>query len=263
MNETLIVGGHRMWSGEAKAPADAGGGGGAGARDHATSGSAQEAPHHDRLRRRGLLFVISSPSGAGKTTLSKRLLTEEPALQLSISMTTRPPRTGERDGVDYRFVDEAQFRAAEQSGALLEHARVFGNLYGTPRQPVEDALARGRDVLFDIDWQGARQLRASAGADVVSVFILPPSALALEQRLQMRGQDPADVVAGRMARAGDEMSHWHEYDYVIVNAEIDTAVTGLRQIIAAERLRTSRGVDLAGFVDHARDQLTRRLANRS
>ncbi|MEL6747494.1 MAG: guanylate kinase [Pseudomonadota bacterium] len=207
------------------------------------------------LLRRGVLLVVSSPSGAGKTTLAKRLLTEEPAVQLSVSCTTRPPRPGERNGIDYTFMSPAEFSLAQERGEFLEHAVVFDNRYGTPRQPVEDALAAGRDVLFDIDWQGARQLRAQMDRDIVSVFILPPSAAALAQRLAHRGSEEATEVARRMAEAGHEMSHWDEYDYVIVNAVVDDAVDQLRSILAGERQRRFRTHGLSDFVEGMRRQL--------
>jgi guanylate kinase len=195
-----------------------------------------------------MLFVLSSPSGAGKTSLARRLLAAERDIRMSVSLTTRKPRTGEVDGVDYFFVDETGFKAQRDSGALLEWAHVFGNLYGTPRGPVMDAIAAGDDVLFDVDWQGAQQLRASAGADVVSVFILPPSTKVLEERLISRAQDAPEIVAARMARASEEMGHWHEYDYVIVNRDLDAGTAALRSILAAERLRRSRLTGMSGFV---------------
>ncbi|MCH8215080.1 MAG: guanylate kinase, partial [Proteobacteria bacterium] len=170
------------------------------------------------------MLVLSSPSGAGKTTIARRLLERENALTMSVSATTRPPRPGEIDGTDYRFVDEAAFERMVGAGEFLEHARVFDNRYGTPRQPVEAALAAGRDVLFDVDWQGTQQLSANARADVVSVFILPPSTAELEKRLRERAQDSAEVVRARMSRASSEMSHWAEYDYIVVNRDIDDSV---------------------------------------
>ncbi|MEL6364357.1 MAG: guanylate kinase [Pseudomonadota bacterium] len=201
------------------------------------------------VKRRGLMFVVSSPSGAGKTTLADRLLKSDPNLTLSISATTRSQRAGETDGVHYHFVDRARFAAMRDAGEFLEHAEVFGNLYGTPRAPVEEALAAGRDVLFDIDWQGARQIEAAAEKDLVRVFILPPSRAALEDRLRRRAQDPEDVVAKRMAKADDEMSHWAEYDYVIVNEDLDRADAELKAILAAERLKRRRRVGLTDFVN--------------
>ena len=200
------------------------------------------------IARRGLMLVLSSPSGAGKSSIAHGLLAADAGLQMSVSVTTRPPRPGEIDGRDYSFMSVEAFAALADSGRLLEHAVVFGNRYGTPREPVEAALAAGSDVLFDVDWQGAQQLRASAGDDVVSVFILPPSQTELERRLRGRGQDSDDVVRARMARASAEMSHWGEYDYVVVNRELSAATAEVRAILAAERLRRRRQVGLAAFV---------------
>lgn len=200
------------------------------------------------IARRGLMLVLSSPSGAGKSSIAHGLLAADAGLQMSVSVTTRPPRPGEIDGRDYSFASVEAFAALADSGRLLEHAVVFGNRYGTPREPVEAALAAGSDVLFDVDWQGAQQLRASAGDDVVSVFILPPSQSELERRLRGRGQDSDDVVRARMARASAEMSHWGEYDYVVVNRELSAATAEVRAILAAERLRRQRQVGLAAFV---------------
>ena len=177
------------------------------------------------IQRRGLMLVLSSPSGAGKTTLSRQLLDNDKQIQLSVSCTTRQKRPGERDGVDYRFVDTATFRGMIERKEFLEYAEVFGNYYGTPKAPVDEALAAGRDVLFDIDWQGTQQLRDKGRADLVTVFILPPSTRDLEKRLLTRAQDPKDIVAQRMAKAADEMSHWAEYDYVVVNSDIATSLT--------------------------------------
>ena len=194
------------------------------------------------------MFVVSSPSGAGKTTLADRLLKSDANITLSVSATTRAKRAGETDGVHYHFVDRERFAAMRDAGEFLEHAEVFGNFYGTPRAPVEKALAEGRDVLFDIDWQGARQIEAAAEKDLVRVFILPPSRSALEDRLRRRAQDPEDVVAKRMAKADDEMSHWAEYDYVIVNSDLDQAERELTAILTAERLKRRRRVGLTDFV---------------
>ena len=206
----------------------------------------------DAVKRRGLMLVLSSPSGAGKTTISRKLLEREADLTLSVSVTTRPKRPGERDGVDYSFIDQATFDHMVAAGGLLEHATVFGNSYGTPRAAVADALDRGRDVLFDIDWQGTQQLRESAREDLVSVFVLPPSTGELERRLHTRAQDPDEVVQARMAKAADEMSHWQEYDYVIVNTDVETSVAAVQQVLHAERLRRERQIGLRDFVEALR-----------
>ncbi|MGE0421384.1 MAG: guanylate kinase [Reyranellaceae bacterium] len=198
--------------------------------------------------RRGLMLVLSSPSGAGKTTLSRMLLEHDGGIELSISATTRPRRPNERDGVDYQFIDNARFRSMVDRDELLEWALVFDNYYGTPRGPVEASLSAGRDMLFDIDWQGTQQLRERARDDLVSVFILPPSTGDLERRLISRAQDSPQVVAQRMAKAADEMSHWPEYDYVIVNREISASLVELRAILQAERLRRHRQIGLSDFV---------------
>ncbi len=200
------------------------------------------------LARRGLLYVLSSPSGAGKTTLSRELLAADAGISMSVSVTTRRPRPGEVDGRDYHFVDDRRFTEMRDSGGLLEWARVFDHHYGTPRAWVEAAVAAGRDVLFDIDWQGAQQLSEKLPGDVVRVFLLPPSGAVLEQRLRNRNQDPPEVVARRMAAASAEISHWAEYDYVVVNDDIATSVAGLRAILAAERLRRARLSGLMAFV---------------
>ena len=191
-------------------------------------------------QRRGVMLVLSSPSGAGKTTLARRLLESEPELRLSVSVTTRRPRPGERNGIDYIFINHDEFRRQVEGGELLEWAEVFGNRYGTPGSPVERLLATGHDVLFDIDWQGARQLRQRMPRDIASVFILPPSGETLRQRLMARAQDSAEVIARRMAQASTEISHWGEYDYVIVNSDIDESASKLTTILAAERLRRAR-----------------------
>ncbi len=200
-------------------------------------------------KRRGLLLVLSSPSGAGKTTLSRRLLEGDTRIAMSVSVTTRAPRPGEVDGRDYFFRDVATFEAMRDNGELLEWARVHGNLYGTPVQPVMEQLTLGQDVLFDIDWQGAQQLTAKAAADVVRVFILPPSASALRERLEKRAQDKPDVVQRRLAGAATEIEHWGEYDYVLVNADLDLCLAALQTILAAERLKRARQPDLAGLVE--------------
>jgi guanylate kinase len=201
------------------------------------------------IARRGLLLVLSSPSGAGKTTLSRRLLAADATLRMSVSVTTRKPRPGEIDGQDYRFIDVAEFERMKAAGDLLEFAQVHGNLYATPKAPVAAALAAGQDVLFDIDWQGTQQLKASVMAeDVVAVFILPPDGKTLERRLRTRAQDADDVVARRLAAAADEIEHWGEYDYVIVNADLETSVARLVAILTAERVRRARQTGLAAFV---------------
>jgi guanylate kinase len=205
------------------------------------------------IQRRGLMLVLSSPSGAGKTTLSRQLLDNDKQIQLSVSCTTRQKRPGERDGVDYRFVDTATFRGMIERKEFLEYAEVFGNYYGTPKAPVDEAVAAGRDVLFDIDWQGTQQLRDKGRADLVTVFILPPSTRDLEKRLLTRAQDPKDVVAQRMAKAADEMSHWAEYDYVVVNRDIATSLSNLKAILTAERLKRERQVGMSGFVKGLRE----------
>ena len=206
-----------------------------------------------QIQRRGLMLVLSSPSGAGKTTISRKLLSIEPKLTMSVSATTRAMRPGEKEGIDYHFVEIAAFRSMIDRKDFLEHAKVFDNYYGTPKGPVDAALRRGRDVLFDIDWQGTQQVAQAARDDLVSVFILPPSTRELEQRLKSRAQDSAEVVARRMAKAADEMSHWAEYDYIIVNHDIDESVTQVRAILTAERLRRQRQVGLPEFVKGLRE----------
>ena len=200
------------------------------------------------VARRGLMLVLSSPSGAGKTTLSRLLLERYSSIELSISVTTRKPRPGEVDGRDYHFIDSVRFDAMAARGDLLEWAEVFGNRYGTPRAPVERRLAAGRDVLFDIDWQGTQQLREKGRADLVSVFVLPPSIPALEARLHTRAQDSDEVIRARMSKAAGEMSHWAEYDYVVINHEIGGAFDDLCAILAAERLKRERQIGLSAFV---------------
>ena len=199
------------------------------------------------------MLVLSSPSGAGKTTISRALLEREPNLTMSISATTRAKRPGETAGVDYFFVDPTEFNLMVNRQELLEHARVFENYYGTPKAPVETALSGGKDVLFDIDWQGTQQLSENARDDLVTVFILPPSTQELERRLNTRAQDPADVVAKRMARAADEMSHYPEYDYVIVNHDIELSVRSVQAILTAERLKRERQIGLGDFVKALRE----------
>src|SRR5271167_4285718 len=209
----------------------------------------------DGLERRGLMFVLSSPSGAGKTTLSRLLIDRVPGLKMSVSATTRPMRPGEVDGRDYLFVDQTRFKEMVSRNELLEWATVFDNSYGTPRVPVEAALSSGRDVLFDIDWQGTQQLREKARADVVSVFILPPSATDLEKRLHTRAQDSDAVIRDRMSRATHELSHWAEYDYIVVNHDVDAAFAEVQSILKAERLKRERRTGLTEFVRALQRQL--------
>jgi guanylate kinase len=194
------------------------------------------------------MFVLSSPSGAGKTAIARHLLKMDDQIALSVSVTTRPMRSGETDGVDYSFVDEAAFERMIAEDAFIEHATVFNNSYGTPREPVMAGLAAGRDILFDVDWQGAQELRNRMPGDQVSVFILPPSMAELERRLTDRDQDSADVVASRMARAANEISHWGEYDYVVVNRELECAAASVLGILQAERLHRERQTGLVDFV---------------
>jgi guanylate kinase len=212
------------------------------------SGRKSKAIKPKAIARRGLMLVLSSPSGAGKTTLSRMLLKADKSVELSVSVTTRPRRAGEKHGRDYLFIQKPQFEKMAEKGELLEWAEVFGNFYGTPRAPVEKALAAGRDVLFDIDWQGTQQLREKVKDDVATIFVLPPSVADLEKRLRTRAQDADDVIASRMAKAADEMSHWAEYDYVIINKDIAQAFDQVRGILAAERLKRERQTGLTDFV---------------
>jgi guanylate kinase len=206
------------------------------------------APHP--MKRRGLLIILSSPSGAGKSTLARRLMDGDDTLSFSVSATTRAPRPGEVDGQHYRFLDEAAFKSLVADGAMLEHAHVFGNFYGSPMEPVKTAIEGGRDVLFDIDWQGAQQIKTSALRDhVLSIFILPPSIPELRRRLESRGQDEADVIAKRMQKSWDEISHWDGYDYVLVNDDLDQTFERLKMIVTAERLRQPQQ---PGLADHVR-----------
>ncbi|NWG53306.1 MAG: guanylate kinase [Hydrogenophilaceae bacterium] len=198
-------------------------------------------------KRRGLMLALSSPSGAGKSTLAKLLIERDPAMRLSVSATTRAPRPDEQDGREYHFMSRADFEAMASRGEFLEWALVFDNFYGTPRKPVEEALAAGRDVLFDVDWQGARALRAAAPEDVVGVFILPPSRADLETRLRKRAADSEEVIQKRMARSAGEISHWTEYEYVLVNRDVEETYARLAAILAAERLKAHRQTDLAAF----------------
>lgn len=201
-----------------------------------------------RLARRGLLLVLSSPSGAGKTTLARRLLDVDAGIRMSVSVTTRKARRGEVEGVDYTFVDKREFERLKARRKLLEWAEVFGHQYATPRAPVVDALQAGKDVLFDVDWQGARQIKRRLPRDVVRVFILPPDGKTLERRLRSRNQDSEATVAHRMAAAAAEIAHWQEYDYVIVNANLEESFANLTSILAAERLKRERQSGLDGFV---------------
>ena len=204
------------------------------------------------IRRRGFLLVLSSPSGAGKTTITRRLLAADASLSLSVSVTTRPRRASEIDGKDYRFIDQATFDRMVAAGELLEHATVFGHSYGTPRAPVDEAIAEGRDIVTDIDWQGTQQISGKAGAEIVTIFVLPPSKEALESRLRTRAQDSDAVVAQRMAKSSEEMSHWPEYAYVIVNDDLDKSVAEAQAIVTAERLKRERQAGLADFVTRLR-----------
>ncbi|QZP08883.1 guanylate kinase [Caenibius sp. WL] len=204
--------------------------------------------HAEPLNRRGLMFVLSSPSGAGKTTISRKLLAAEDNLHMSVSVTTRPQRPGEIDGKDYIFARRPEFDRMVAGDAFLEYAEVFGNCYGTPKAEIDAGLRNGKDYLFDIDWQGTQQLYQRAGPDVVRVFLLPPSIAELEHRLSSRGTDSAEVIAGRMARAQSEISHWDGYDYVVVNDDIEACFEKVRTILHAERLRRTRQTGLIAFV---------------
>ncbi len=200
------------------------------------------------MRRRGVMLIVSSPSGAGKTTISRLLLERDKNLTMSVSMTTRPRRPTEVSGRDYHFIDRGEYDRMVERNEFLEHAEVFGNGYGTPRAPVEKALAEGRDILFDVDWQGARQMAETVRADMVSVFILPPSHAELERRLRTRAQDSDEAIARRMAKAADEMSHWAEYDYIVINHDVEVSVNAVQSILTAERIKRDRQLDLAAFV---------------
>ena len=206
------------------------------------------------ITRQGLMLVLSSPSGAGKTSIARELLKRDSEINMSVSATTRQRRPGETEGKDYFFVDEQQFKTDVNKGLFLEYAQVFDHYYGTPLKPVQDMLAMGRDVLFDIDWQGTQQIKAKARQDLVSVFVLPPSTTELERRLLSRAQDSAEVVAGRMARAADEMSHYPEYDYIIVNHELEASIEAVHTILRAERLRISRQAGLTEFMKQLREE---------
>lgn len=205
-------------------------------------------PDPQPIRRRGLMLVLSSPSGAGKTTISRALLERDANLSLSVSATTRPKRPNELEGVHYFFKDQAEFNSMVENGQFLEHARVFGHCYGTPKAPVESALTEGKDVLFDIDWQGTQQVAEAMTKDLVRVFILPPSHDELERRLHTRAQDSDEVVQSRMAKAASEMSHWSEYDYVVINEELDHCIADVEAILRAERLKRERQTNLSDFI---------------
>ncbi|MDO5646637.1 guanylate kinase [Paracoccus sp. (in: a-proteobacteria)] len=207
------------------------------------------------MNRTGLMIILSSPSGAGKSTLARRLMEWDPSLRFSVSATTRPPRPGEQDGVHYYFTSRDAFQSMVRDDQMLEHAEVFGNLYGSPRAPVESAMREGRDTLFDVDWQGGQQIRASAlGGHVVSIFVLPPSLVELERRLRSRGQDSDEVIAGRMDKSRAEISHWAEYDYVLVNDDLDDTEMRLRAILTGERLRRDRQAGLGPFVKNLMEE---------
>ncbi|MGY6549542.1 MAG: guanylate kinase [Roseinatronobacter sp.] len=211
------------------------------------------------MTRRGLLIILSSPSGAGKSTLAQRLMAWDDMIRFSVSATTRPPRAGEQEGREYFFRSRAEFEAMIAAGEMLEHAEVFGNLYGSPKAPIEAALSEGRDMLFDIDWQGGQQVRnSSLGKDVVSIFVLPPSIAALDARLRARGQDSDAVIADRMRKSRDEISHWAEYDYVLINDDLDRTDAALRDVIASERLRRDRQTGLSDFVRALNAEFTAR-----
>jgi len=214
--------------------------------------SSGAAPAAVEIARRGILLVLSSPSGAGKTTITRELVARDPGLKISVSVTTRPRRKSEIEGQHYHFVSQKRFEAMVMGGELLEHATVFGHSYGTPRAPVEAALAAGEDIITDIDWQGTQQLRATIRDDLVAVFVLPPSMAALERRLQTRAQDSDETVRGRMAKSIDEMSHWPEYDYVVVNSDLAESVARVEAVLAAERVRRVRQIGLAEFVNRLR-----------
>jgi len=218
-----------------------------------TGGGENADRENGAVERRGLMLVLSSPSGAGKTTISRLLLERDDNLSLSVSVTTRPRRPGEIDGRDYYFIDLTEFNLMLNRRELLEHAKVFDHYYGTPKTAVEEALTDGRDVLFDIDWQGEQQLKQTARDDLVSVFILPPSTEELARRLRTRAQDPPEVVEARMAKAPDEISHWPEYDYIVINRDVEESVAQVQAILTAERLRRERQVGLTDFVKRLRE----------
>ncbi|MGI9493949.1 MAG: guanylate kinase [Geminicoccaceae bacterium] len=213
----------------------------------------QTTPSSSEVKRRGLMLVLSSPSGAGKTTIARRLLEVEPEITLSVSVTTRPRRPSEADGVHYHFIDRGLFDDMVDRGDLLEHAEVYGHGYGTPKVAVQNSLEEGRDVLFDIDWQGAQQLRQQVSQDIVSMFILPPSTAELARRLQRRAEDSDEVVAKRLAQVSADVTHWAEYDYVMINYDLEKSIDAARSVLTAERLKRRRQVGLADFVDQFRE----------
>jgi guanylate kinase len=217
-------------------------------------------PASQIISRRGFLLVLSSPSGAGKTTITRQLIARDPTLSLSVSVTTRKPRPSEVDGRDYYFIDQAKFDEMVTTGDLLEHATVFGHSYGTPRKPIEQALNEGRDVVTDIDWQGTQQLRETVRGDVVTVFVLPPSISALDMRLRTRAEDTEQEIVKRMSKSSDEMSHWAEYDFVVVNDDLAQCVATVESILTVERLRRTRSVGLADFVNRVRSDIAQRSA---
>ena len=210
------------------------------------------------MQRKGLLIILSSPSGAGKSTLAKRLMLWDPTLRFSVSATTRAPRPGEEDGREYFFRSRPEFEAMVNAAEMLEHAEVFGNFYGSPKAPVERAMAEGRDTLFDIDWQGGQQVKQAMRGDVVSIFILPPSIAELDRRLRSRAQDSDEIIAGRMAKSRDEISHWAEYDYVLVNDDLEKTFQGLKTILTAERLKRERQPQLSAFVRELNEEFEAR-----
>ena len=210
------------------------------------------------LFRRGLLLILSSPSGAGKSTLSRMLMDWDPTMRFSVSATTRLPRPGEKDGREYYFRSRAEFETMVSAGDMLEHAEVFGNLYGSPRAPVQAAMEAGTDTVFDIDWQGGQQVKQAMRGDVVSIFILPPTIAELDRRLRSRGQDSDEIIAGRMAKSRDEISHWAEYDYVLVNDNLEQSFNQLKTVLTAERLKRDRQPGLSAFVRFLNEEFAAR-----
>jgi guanylate kinase len=217
-------------------------------------------PPETVIKRRGLLLVLSSPSGAGKTTITRRLIARDPSLYLSVSVTTRTPRRSEVNGRDYFFIDRPTFDVMVKNGDLLEHAIVFGHCYGTPRAPIEEALSEGRDIVTDIDWQGTQQLKESVRSDIVTVFVLPPNTEALATRLRTRAEDVEEEIVKRLSMSSEEMSHWPEYDYVVINDNLEECVSSVQGILSAERLRRTRRIGLAEFVNRVRESIAQRSA---